>query len=83
MVHLAAHDNTLMRRILLRAKQCGRTDDTEDVIRHRLSVFASNTAPLLDFYDTGASFARIDSDAEIDEVYGRIMAGVAALAGHA
>ena len=34
----------------LLARGQGRADDTEDVIRHRLEVYASETAPLVDYY---------------------------------
>ena len=39
-VYLYAPEEVLTRRLLDRARQSGRADDTADVIRHRLRVFA-------------------------------------------
>jgi adenylate kinase len=40
----------LIRRLLARGKATGRTDDTEEVIKHRLEVFDEHTLPMLDYY---------------------------------
>jgi adenylate kinase len=40
----------LIRRLLARGHATGRTDDTEEVIKHRLDVFDEHTLPMLDYY---------------------------------
>ena len=49
-IYLDAPDDVLVARLLDRARAQGRTDDTEQVIRHRLRVFDEATAPLLAYY---------------------------------
>ncbi|KYC41296.1 adenylate kinase [Scytonema hofmannii PCC 7110] len=45
-INLEVPDDIVISRLLER----GRNDDTEEVIRHRLEVYRSETAPLIDFY---------------------------------
>ena len=49
-VYLTAPEEELVNRLLDRAQRDGRPDDTLAVIRHRLAVFARETAPLVDYY---------------------------------
>jgi adenylate kinase len=49
-VYLTAPEEELVSRILDRSERDGRADDTLEVIRHRLAVFATETAPLVDYY---------------------------------
>jgi adenylate kinase len=54
-----------------RLKGRGRADDTEDVIRNRMKVYQSETAPLLDFY--GADVQTVDAVGPLDEVFARAL----------
>ncbi|MEM7724836.1 MAG: adenylate kinase [Cyanobacteria bacterium P01_A01_bin.45] len=45
-INLDVPDDVVVERLLQR----GRKDDTEDVIRRRLEVYRSETAPLIDYY---------------------------------
>ena len=61
--------------------ECGteltqRDDDTEEVVRERLSVFAENTEPVIEFYDERGDLVRIDGDAPPSEVWGRLQAAI-------
>jgi adenylate kinase len=49
-IYLTAPEEELVGRLLDRAGRDGRADDTLGVIRHRLAVFAKETAPLIDYY---------------------------------
>lgn len=49
-IYLSAPEEELVSRLLDRARRDGRADDTLGVIRHRLAVFARETAPLVDYY---------------------------------
>jgi adenylate kinase len=49
-IYLTAPEEELVSRLLDRARRDGRDDDTLDVIRHRLAVYAKETAPLVDYY---------------------------------
>lgn len=63
-------------RLLNRAQIEGRVDDTEDVIRHRQEVYAEQTQPLIDLYETRGALVRIDGLGEVDEVTSRIFAAI-------
>jgi adenylate kinase len=49
-IYLTAPHDELVTRLLDRAERDGRPDDTLGVIRHRLAVYARETAPLVDYY---------------------------------
>ncbi|GEE04033.1 adenylate kinase [Gordonia spumicola] len=49
----------------------GRADDTEEVIRNRMSVYTAETAPLLDHY--ASTVKRIDAVGDVDEVHRRVL----------
>ncbi|PRW63137.1 adenylate kinase [Actinopolyspora mortivallis] len=57
----------LVRRLLER----GRSDDTEDLIRRRLDVYDSETAPLLDYYRD--KLITIDAFGPVEEVSSRAL----------
>ncbi|MFL6125811.1 adenylate kinase [Actinophytocola sp.] len=69
-VQLQVDEDVLVQRLLAR----GRSDDNEDVIRHRLHVYQSETAPLLDYYRD--LLVTVDGVAEIDQVTDRILAAL-------
>ena len=50
MLDLEVPEDELMTRLLLRGQQSGRADDNEETIRKRLTVYHSQTAPLIDWY---------------------------------
>lgn len=49
-IYLTAPEEELVSRLLDRARREGRADDMLGVIKHRLAVFARETAPLIDYY---------------------------------
>lgn len=49
-LEIQADDAELERRVLKRAREEGRVDDTLETFRHRLSVFHDQTIPLIDYY---------------------------------
>ena len=69
-VQLEVDEDVLVGRLLSR----GRSDDSEDVIRHRLHVYQSETAPLLDYYRD--LLVTVDGVGEIDQVTDRILAAL-------
>ena len=73
-----APDDVLVARLLDRARAQGRTDDTEQVIRHRLRVFDEATAPLLAYYRDEGLAKVIDATATPDEITAAILALVKA-----
>ena len=70
---LVADNDELVARLLNRAAEQGRTDDNEEVIRHRLNVYAEETAPLLELYRERGIVKEIDGLGEIAEVTERLL----------
>jgi adenylate kinase len=78
-VYLYAPDEVLTRRLLDRASQGGRTDDTADVIRHRLQLFAESTGPLVPYYSERGILVAINADQPPGAVTADIQAGLSKL----
>ena len=72
-IQLTADTEEIVRRLLNRAIEQGRADDTEDVIRRRLEVYASETAPLTSVYAGRGLVVMVDGLGAIDEVTDRIL----------
>ncbi len=66
----------LIRRLLHRAQEEQRGDDTPETIRSRLRVFEEQTAPLRDYYARRGLLESIDGTAPPDEVFEQIRAVV-------
>lgn len=77
-VLLTADTDEVVRRLLNRAVEQGRADDTEDVIRRRLEVYEEQTAPLINVYAGRNLVVTIDGLGEVAEVTGRITEALAA-----
>jgi adenylate kinase len=70
---LEAPDDVLRERLLGRASAGGRSDDTEDVIDHRLEVYAEQTRPLLAYYAGRGVLKRVDATPPPDDVFAAIL----------
>jgi len=77
-VQLTADTDEVVRRLLNRAIEQGRADDTEDVIRRRLEVYEEQTAPLISVYAQRGHVVMIDGLGEVAEVTGRILEALSA-----
>jgi adenylate kinase len=74
---LAVPVDDLVERLLGRAREQGRADDTGDVIRERMLEYERKTAPVLDHYrGSGARVAAIDGVGSVEEVRRRVRAEV-------
>ena len=71
-VQLTADSEEVVRRLAKRAIEQGRSDDTEDVLRNRLSVYEEQTAPLISVYQSRGLLVKVDGLGEIAEVTKRI-----------
>ena len=61
-IYLDVPEPVLIRRLLARGDQGDRSDDTADVIRHRLAVFAETTQPLVRYYAGRGIMVTVDAD---------------------
>ena len=67
-IYLTAPEEELVSRLLDRAERDGRDDDSLAVIRHRLAVFAKETAPLVDYYRSRGILLELSTDRPEEEV---------------
>ena len=77
-IQLTADTDEVVRRLLNRAIEQGRADDTESVIRRRLEVYEEQTAPLISVYAERGIVIMIDGLGEVAEVTDRILEALAA-----
>ncbi|UTT61384.1 adenylate kinase [Microcella humidisoli] len=77
-VELVAEPDVVVERLKKRALDQGRADDDEAVVRHRLDVYAQQTAPLIGVYAERGLLAKVDGIGEIAEVTERIESALAA-----
>ncbi len=78
-IELTVDPQVVVERLTKRAEIEGRADDTEDVIRHRLDVYAEQTAPISQVYAARGVLAQVDGLGEVDEVTERLVAALAPL----
>jgi adenylate kinase len=76
-IHLDVPDAELVRRLL--ARQRG-SDDTEEVIEHRLQVYRENTIPLLEYYAGREWMFAVDGAQPPDVVHEEIVTRLRKLA---
>ncbi|WP_186329390.1 adenylate kinase [Agrococcus jejuensis] len=72
-VRLVADHDEVIRRLQLRAAEQGRSDDTDEAMRHRLEVYERETEPILAAYAARGVVVEIDGLGDIDEVTERIL----------
>ena len=70
-LNIHVEESKLIKRLIERAQNSGRKDDTEEVIINRQKVYQDLTAPLIDFYKD--KIIQIDGDGPIQEVTNRIL----------
>jgi adenylate kinase len=63
----------VIERIALRASEEGRSDDSEEVARKRMQVYAEQTAPVVDYYADKGVLSRVLGMGSVEDVFSRIM----------
>ncbi len=72
-VLLTADTDELVKRLLNRAQEQNRADDTEEVIRHRQHLYLEQTQPLIEIYSSRDMVIEIDGLGQVSEVTERIL----------
>ena len=72
-ISLTADETELVNRLVLRGKESGRSDDTEEVIRERQQVYWQLTSPLSDFYRERKLLHEVNGLGTIAEITNRIL----------
>ena len=65
-------DELAVERLHVRALQEGRTDDTPEIIRHRLEVFHKSTEPVVDYFRSKGILVGIHAERPIDAVFAEV-----------
>jgi adenylate kinase len=75
-VRLVVADEELVTRLLNRAREQGRSDDTRGVIEKRLAVYREQTEPLVKWYDERGVMRDVDGEGDIAAVRERVLAAI-------
>jgi len=75
-VELHAETEEIVERLLKRASEQNRADDTEEVIRRRLEVYLEQTSPLIETYRERGMLVSINGLGDVDDVTNRIFAAL-------
>ncbi|UKA64539.1 adenylate kinase [Arthrobacter sp. FW306-04-A] len=75
-LQLTADDDELVHRLLGRAKETGRSDDNEAVIRHRLELYHEQTEAVVAKYAERGILRKVDGHGGIADVTDRVMSAL-------
>jgi adenylate kinase len=73
-IALDVPEGELRQRLLARAEQQDRADDTPEVVDHRLAVWATEGAPLLDWYGERGMLVMVDGTGDVAQIAERVAA---------
>ncbi len=69
MIELDVPEAELMKRLIKRGLESGRSDDNEETIKKRLDVYHNQTSPLIDWYEKEGIHNHIDGLGELDRIF--------------
>ena len=72
MVELDVPEDELMRRLIKRGLESGRSDDNAETIKKRLDVYHSQTQPLIEWYEREGIHYHINGLGELDRIFADI-----------
>ena len=75
-LNIDVEDGELVTRLLKRAEEEGRADDTEPVIKQRLETYNEQTKPLIDYYQTEGLLKQINGLGELNQITERIQSAL-------
>jgi adenylate kinase len=74
---LEVDDEELIKRLVLRGKTSGRSDDSDEMVqRNRQNVYKKETLPVAEYYSKLKKVSRINGMGEIDEIFERLSAHI-------
>ena len=69
---LEVNEEELVNRLLKRAQEQGRKDDTKEVIMNRLVQYHQHTSPLIDYYKEKKLFKEVFGEGSVDEIFNEL-----------
>jgi adenylate kinase len=82
-VVLTVDKDEVVHRLVKRAHEEGRSDDDEEVMRHRQDVYAEQTAPLIAVYEDRGVLVEVDGMGAVQDVTARVFEALDATNGAA
>jgi adenylate kinase len=80
MLALNVEDEELIRRILGRGKDSGRSDDSDPlIIRKRIEEYNAKTAPLINYYKAQNKYSDITGLGSVDEIFSKLCDAIESL----
>jgi adenylate kinase len=76
-IQLVVDPDEVVSRLLKRAHEEGRSDDTEETIRYRQSLYQRETSPLIDVYKGRGLVIEVDALGDVEDVASRIAESLA------
>lgn len=72
MLDLEVPEEELMTRLIKRGQESGRADDNEETIKKRLTVYHTQTSPLIDWYKNEEKYAHINGLGTMEGIFSDI-----------
>ena len=69
---LEVNEEELVMRLLKRAQEQGRKDDTEEVVKNRLVQYHHHTKPLIDYYIDKKLYQEVYGVGSIEDIFGQL-----------
>ncbi len=77
MLALEVNNEELIKRLLTRGRDSGRTDDqNEGVIRNRIEEYNNKTAPLKEYYTTQNKYRTVNGIGNVDDIFKSLCAAI-------
>ena len=75
-VNLIADENELVKRLIKRSKDSGRSDDTVEIITKRQKIYWEQTAPIIQYYEKLGILKEVDGIGTIEEISQNIIKAI-------
>lgn len=76
MISLDVPREELVKRLLKRGKETGRTDDNLETINNRIDVYNRQTIPVTYYYDKMHKHAAVDGTGSVEKIFARIVEAI-------
>lgn len=74
---LEVPEDELIKRLLQRGLEAGRSDDTREIIEKRIKEYTEKTKPVADYYKIRGKMTKIKGTGTVEDIFGRIKKAVA------
>uniref|UniRef100_UPI00398F22B8 adenylate kinase isoenzyme 1-like isoform X3 n=1 Tax=Pristiophorus japonicus TaxID=55135 RepID=UPI00398F22B8 len=76
LLYIDAGKETMIKRLLERAKTSNRADDNETTIKKRLETYYKATEPVICFYEPRGIIRKINAEGTVDDVFAQVAAAL-------